>query len=107
MAVLLRVFGHEVWTAYDGPTALDLARLQLPEVVFCDVSMPGMSGLEVARRLRQDLGHRDALLVALSGYGEGEDRRRSQEAGFNAHMIKPIALDALQALLSRATSLAP
>ncbi len=107
MAVLLRVFGHEVRTANDGPTALDLARLQSPEVVFCDVSMPGMGGLEVARRLRQDLGHRDALLVALSGYGEGEDRRRSQEAGFNAHMIKPIALDALQALLSRATSLAP
>ena len=81
--------------------------LQPPEVVLCDVSMPGMSGLEVARRLRQDLGLRDALLVAVTGYGQEEDMRRSQEAGFNAHMVKPIGLDALQELLSRATSPAP
>jgi signal transduction histidine kinase/CheY-like chemotaxis protein len=107
MAMLLRVFGHEVRTAYDGPTALDLARRQPPEVVLCDVGMPGMSGLEVARRLRHDLGLRDMLLVALSGYGEEGDRRRSEEAGFNAHMVKPIGLDTLQALLSRATSPAP
>lgn len=107
MAILLGVVGHVVWTAYDGPTALDLARLQPPEVVLCDVSMPGMSGLEVARRLRQDLGLHDALSVALSGYGEEEDRRRSQEAGFNAHIVKPISPDVLQRLLSRTTSLTP
>jgi signal transduction histidine kinase/ActR/RegA family two-component response regulator len=107
MAMLLRVFGHEVWTAYDGPTALDLARLQPPEVVLCDIGLPGMSGLEVARRLRLDLGLRDVLLVALTGYGQEEDMRRSQEAGFNAHMVKPIGLDALHAMLSRAASPAP
>ncbi len=107
MAVLLRVFGHEVWTAYDGPTALDLARLQPPEVVLCDIGLPGMSGLEVGRRLRQDLGLRDVLLVALTGYGQEEDMRRSQDAGFNAHMVKPIGLDDLRAMLSRATSPAP
>ena len=67
MAMLLRMIGHEVRTAYDGPTGLDLARLQPPEVVLCDVSMPGMSGLEVARRLRRELGLRDALLVAVTG----------------------------------------
>ena len=90
MATLLRIIGHEVRTAYDGPTALDLARVQPPDVVICDISMPGMSGLEVARRLRQDLGLQDALLVAVTGYGQEEDKRRSQEAGFNAHLVKPV-----------------
>ncbi len=66
-----------------------------------------MSGLEVARRLRRDLGLRDVLLVAVTGYGQEEDKRRSEEAGFNAHLVKPISLDVLQELLSRATSLAP
>ena len=60
-----------------------------------------MSGLQVAHCLRRDLGLTDVLLVALTGYGREEDRRRSQEAGFNAHLVKPIKLDALQALLAR------
>ncbi len=107
MAILLRVHGHEVWTAYDGPTALDLARLQPPEVVLCDVSMPGMGGLEVARRLRQDLGLCDALLVAWTGHGEQEDMQRSREAGFNAHMVKPIRLAAVRAILAREGPPAP
>jgi signal transduction histidine kinase/CheY-like chemotaxis protein len=106
MATLLRMTGHEVRTAYDGSTALEMARLQPPDVVLCDVSMPGMSGLEVARRLRQDPGLRDALLVATTGYGRQDDKVRSEEAGFNAHMVKPMDLEALQALLGRATSLA-
>jgi CheY-like chemotaxis protein len=59
-----------------------------------------MSGLEVARLLRQDPGLKDVLLLALTGYGQDEDRLRSQEAGFNAHLVKPVDLDALQALLS-------
>ena len=100
MAILLRLAGHEVRTAYDGQTALALARLQAPEVVICDISMPGMGGLELARRLRQDLGLRDSLLVALSGYAQEEDRHRSQEAGFNAHLAKPVRLDSLKALLA-------
>jgi signal transduction histidine kinase/CheY-like chemotaxis protein len=107
MATLLRVTGHDVSTAYDGATGLDLARVQTPEVVLCDVSMPGMSGLEVARQLRQALGPESALLVALSGYGDEEDERRSQEAGFNEHLVKPVGIDALRALLSRATLPAP
>ncbi len=106
MAMLLRVFGHEVRTAYSGATALEMARLQPPDVVLCDLSMPGMGGLEVARRLRHDLGLADVLLVALTGYGQEEDIRRSEEAGFNAHMVKPISLDVLQELLSRASALA-
>jgi CheY-like chemotaxis protein len=99
MALLLRLNGHEVRTAYDGPAALDSARGQPPDVVLCDIGLPGMSGLEVARLLRQDPGLKDALLLALTGYGSDEDRLRSQEAGFNAHLVKPVDLEALQALL--------
>ena len=100
MAILLRLAGHEVRTAYDGETALALARLQPPEVVICDLSMPGISGFELARQLRQDLGLLDSLLVAVSGYDQEEDRRRSQEAGFNAHFAKPVCLDSLKAILA-------
>jgi signal transduction histidine kinase/ActR/RegA family two-component response regulator len=100
MAILLRLAGHAVSIAYDGQTALTLARLELPEVVLCDISMPDMCGLELARRLRQDPAMKDALLVALSGYAQEEDRHRSQEAGFNAHLAKPASLDSLKALLA-------
>ncbi len=101
LALLLRHAGHEVRTAYDGPAALDLARARPPEVVLLDIGMPGMDGLEVARRLRQDLGLKQALLVALTGYGQEEDRRRSREAGFNAHLVKPADMRALERLLAR------
>jgi signal transduction histidine kinase/ActR/RegA family two-component response regulator len=100
MAILLRLAGHEVKVAYDGQTALALARLQSPEVVICDISMPGMSGLELARYLRQDVGLEGSLLVALSGYAQEQDRHRSQEAGFNAHLCKPVRLESLNELFS-------
>jgi signal transduction histidine kinase/ActR/RegA family two-component response regulator len=100
MAILLRLAGHVVRIAYDGQTALALARLQAPEVVICDICMPDMCGLELARSLRQDLGLRDCLMVALSGYAQEEDQQRSQEAGFNAHLAKPVRLDILKALLA-------
>ena len=64
-----------------------------------DIGMPGMDGLEVARRLRDDLGLNDVLLVAMTGYGQDEDRRRSQIAGFNSHLVKPVDLERLNALL--------
>jgi CheY-like chemotaxis protein len=105
LAMLLRITGHEVRSVYNGPAALEAARTQPPEVVLCDLGLPHMDGLEVARRLRRDLGLTNALLVALTGYGKEEDRRRSQEAGFNAHLVKPVNLDALNELLSRSVSL--
>ena len=103
--MLLRISGHEVSSAYDGPTALEAARLKRPDVVLCDIGLPRMDGLEVARRLRQDLGLKDALLVALTGYGKEVDKHRSREAGFNAHLVKPVDLNALHELLARAVSL--
>jgi PAS domain S-box-containing protein len=104
LAFLLHLAGQEVRTAYDGPVALDLARARPPDVVLLDIGMPGMDGLEVARRLRRDLGLKQALLVALTGYGGEEDRRRSQEAGFNVHLVKPVDLDTLEVLLARPAS---
>ncbi len=100
MAMLLRFAGHEVRVAYDGRTGLALAGLQPPEVVICDITMPNMSGLEVARHIREVLGLPDVLLVAMSGYGQEKDRHLSQDAGFNAHLVKPVQLHNLRAILA-------
>jgi PAS domain S-box-containing protein len=99
LALFLGMAGHEVRTAHDGPAALELARTYQPEVVLLDISMPGMDGYEVARRLRQEPGLEKVRLVALTGYGQDEDRRRSQEAAINFHLVKPAEPEALQALL--------
>lgn len=98
---MLPLAGQEVRTAYNGPDALDLTRARPPDVVLLDMGMPGMNGLEVARRLRQDLGLKKALLVALTGYGGKEARRRSQDAGFNVHLVKPADVRSLERLLAR------
>jgi len=103
--MLLRLAGHEVRTAYDGWTALALARLHPPDVVICDINMPGMSGLDLARLMRQELGLGDCLLVAFSGHGQEEDRHRSREAGFNAFLAKPVRLGILKAILASQNSL--
>jgi CheY-like chemotaxis protein len=100
LAVLLRHSGHDVQVVYDGPAALDAARTRTPDVVLLDIGLPRLSGLEVAKRLRTELGLGHVLLVAMTGYGQVEDHRRSQEAGFNAHFVKPIDLLALSELLA-------
>ena len=97
---LLRDCGHEVATARDGPQALDRARLHRPDVVLLDISMPEMDGYEVAKRIRGDLGLYDALLVALSGYGEDRHRRLAREAGFDHHVLKPVDFAKLEELLN-------
>ncbi len=102
LAVLLRSAGHEVRTAYDGPSALAAARDLRPEVVLLDLGLPGMDGCEVARRLRQLEGLQGALLVALTGYGSEEDRRRSKEAGFDRHLVKPVDPAELRELFAAA-----
>src|SRR5262249_36760075 len=101
LAKLLELAGHEVRIAHDGQAALDLARVYRPEVVLLDIGLPQLDGYEVARRLREQPATEHALLIALTGYGQAEDRRRSQEAGFNAHLLKPLDLDELQQLLAR------
>jgi len=101
MQMLLAISGHEARTAYDGASALQLAREFKPEVVLCDIGLPGKDGYQVARELRELPETRSALLVALTGYGHDEDRQRAVEAGFDAFQVKPVEPDALQALLAK------
>ena len=100
MVRLLKLIGHDVATAHDGHAAFELAREFGPEVILLDIGLPGMDGYEVASRLRRDPCCKDAVIVAISGYGQDEDRRRSKEAGFDFHLIKPLDHDALLSLLS-------
>jgi PAS domain S-box-containing protein len=103
LALLLRLDGHEVRTAYDGPSALEAAKAQRPEAVLLDIGLPkGMDGYEVARRLRGQQELEGVLLVAVTGYGQDEDRRRSREAGFDAHLVKPVELDEIRQQLKAA-----
>lgn len=100
MAELVELWGHEVAVASDGPTALERAQAAPPEVVLLDIGLPGMDGFETARLLRERAGLGSALLVAVSGYGQSEDRQHSREAGIDYHFTKPIDLKALHELLS-------
>ncbi len=107
IAVLLRLEGHEVKTVSDGTQALACSQVFAPAAVVLDIGLPGMDGYEVARRCREDEGTRRIMLVAMTGYGKEEDRRRSQEAGFNVHLVKPVNLEDLQMILNQPESLAP
>jgi signal transduction histidine kinase/CheY-like chemotaxis protein len=99
LAMLLEMMGHEVRTASDGVEALEVATEFVPDVVLLDLGLPRLSGYEVAQRLRLLDGCARTRLVALTGWGQEEDRRRSREAGFDHHLVKPVDPDALDALL--------
>jgi signal transduction histidine kinase/CheY-like chemotaxis protein len=90
LATLLASLGHEVATAYDGRTAIELAQQFRPDAVLLDIGLPGMNGYEVARTLRSAPDGARVFLIAVSGYGQDEDRRRSLEAGFDHHLVKPV-----------------
>ena len=101
LAMLLRLFGNDVRTVQDGRLALEVEAAYRPDVVLLDIGLPSLDGLEVCRRLRARTAKGQQLIVAMTGYGQEDDRRRSEEAGFDAHMVKPVDLDSLQELLSR------
>jgi CheY-like chemotaxis protein len=91
LAMLLKFTGHETYTAHDGLAAVEAATRFDPDVVLLDIGLPVLNGYEAARRIReQQRQHRRPLLVALTGWGQDEDRLRSEEAGFDAHMVKPV-----------------
>jgi PAS domain S-box-containing protein len=100
LALLLRMEGHDVRVAHDGPAALAAVEAEPPDLVFLDIGMPVMNGYDVARRLRQRPGLGRLVLVAMTGWGQEEDRRRSQEAGFDHHLVKPVEPEALHKLLA-------
>jgi signal transduction histidine kinase/ActR/RegA family two-component response regulator len=101
LATLLRLLGHEVRVAYDGPAGLAVAHAFHPDVALLDIGMPGMDGIELGQRLRRDVGLDRMLMIALTGFGRDEDRRRSSEAGFDAHLVKPADIAALNALIAQ------
>ena len=89
LAALLSISGHETRMAHDGPEALQQAERFHPDIVFLDIGMPTLDGHETAKQIRKQPWGRDIVLVALTGWGQHEDRRRSKDAGFDHHLVKP------------------
>jgi PAS domain S-box-containing protein len=104
LARLMELLGHAVRTAYDGPSALRAAASFEPEAALLDLGLPGMDGVALARCLREQHVDPPLLLVAMTGFGQSQDRRRTAEAGFDLHLVKPIELDALRSALAKHAS---
>lgn len=102
LAELVTLWGHSVRVAYDGPSAIEAALSEPPDVVLLDIGLPEMDGYEVARRLRQEVCAKGAFIAALTGYGQENDHRLSRESGFDKHLTKPVEPDALKKLLEEA-----
>jgi two-component system, sensor histidine kinase len=99
LRALLELDGYEVHGAADGTEGLDLARTKTPDVALVDIGLPGFDGYEVARRMRR-LPAPPRVMIALTGYSEAEDRQRAKEAGFDAHLVKPVDPDQLTRVLA-------
>ena len=104
MVHLLGLLGHEVAMAHDGPAALETARRFLPEFLLLDIGLPGMDGYELATAFRQEACLKDAVIIAISGYGQEEDRKRSHAAGFDHHLVKPVDFEVLVSLLGESAA---
>jgi CheY-like chemotaxis protein len=100
IAQVLSLWGYEARTAYDGLAAIDAARSYHPRVILLDIGLPKMDGWEVAQALRKDQDLSGMMLIALTGYGTEEDRRRSKEAGIDLHFTKPVDLGSLRDILT-------
>lgn len=102
MASLLGKLGHEVRVAFDGLSALEVAREFTPDVALLDIGLPGLDGYKLAKRLRSARPKQDLVLIAVTGYGQTSDRKRSREAGFDAHLVKPVDIATLQHAIEEA-----
>jgi CheY-like chemotaxis protein len=100
VTLLLRMAGHEVHTAFDGEAAVRSVETHLPQVALLDIGMPKLNGYDVARRIRTHAWGKQVYLVALTGWGQADDKRRAEEAGFDAHLVKPIPPETLDRLLA-------
>jgi CheY-like chemotaxis protein len=103
-SMLLHHLGHEVEVVHDGPAALDAVREHAPDVAIVDIGLPGMSGYDVARTIRETQPAPQPMLVALTGYGRDEDRAHALASGFDQHLVKPVELDVLQRVLNDRSS---
>ena len=100
LAMLLKFTGNETQTAFDGLEALDAAATYRPDVVLLDIGLPRLSGYEAARKIRDEPWGRTMVLIALTGWGQDEDRKKSKEAGFDGHLVKPVDVAVLTKLLA-------
>ncbi|HYK15276.1 MAG TPA: response regulator, partial [Burkholderiales bacterium] len=105
LAALLSLWGYVVTTVSEGVAGIELATTFKPDVVLVDLGLPGISGYEVARRLRKHPQLKDVIIVAQTGWGDSNDRRRTREAGFDHHMLKPLDPEELRAVLARGRGL--
>jgi CheY-like chemotaxis protein len=100
LAMLLKLSGNETRTAYDGQEAVETTATFKPDVVLMDIGLPKLNGYDACRRIREQAFGKSLVLVALTGWGQEEDLQKSREAGFSAHMVKPVELPALMNLLA-------
>ena len=100
LAMLLKISGNEAHTANEGLEAIEVAEAFRPDVVLLDIGMPNLDGLEVCRRIRAQPWGRDMLMIALTGWGQEEDRRKSKDVGFDHHLVKPVDYPTLVRLLA-------
>jgi CheY-like chemotaxis protein len=107
LGMMLTISGHEVLESGNGIEAIRVASSELPDVAIVDIALPGIDGYEVARRLRADPGTRSMGLIALSGYGQEEDRRCAYEAGFDVHLVKPVEAARLSETIARVGGAGP
>ena len=100
LAMILSIMGHDTRTAHDGESAVATAESFLPEVILLDIGLPKLNGYEVAQRIREQEWGKSMFLIAVTGWGQEEDRQRSSEVGLNVHMVKPVEPAALERLLA-------
>src|SRR5262249_55472403 len=100
LAMLLQLTGNETHTAYDGAEAVEVAAKHRPDVILLDIGLPKLNGYDACRRIREQPWAKNVLLIALTGWGQEEDKRQAQEAGFNFHLVKPVDHAALEKLLA-------
>lgn len=100
LAMMLSIMGHDTRTAHDGESAVETAETFLPEVILLDIGLPKLNGYEVAQRIRTQPWGASMYLIAVTGWGQDEDRQRSSEVGLNMHMVKPVEPSALEKLLA-------
>jgi CheY-like chemotaxis protein len=100
LATLLQMTGNDTQTAYDGLEAVEQAEAYRPDVILLDIGLPEMNGYDACREIRRQPWGKEVVVIALTGWGQDEDRRKSKDAGFNAHLVKPVDYAALLKLLA-------
>jgi len=102
LAMMLKIMGNDVRTAHDGLEAIEKAQEYLPQVILLDLGMPKLNGYDVCRRIREQSWGTSIVIIALTGWGQAEDRQRTKEAGFDHHLVKPVDVAKLKELLDAA-----